>query len=159
VAITGAVLYLKPRLSVTVSARRRTGVTWYLSPRFLSGLYSTTGVTSSTDLRGRKTWMPHRSDKWVNADGTPTEEFFQFVNFLANTKLGGVSAPTLPDVVTTVTVAQEQATTVSAVVSGVGQQVSQIAGAAAALREAAITAGVATASALPVFQITNQLER
>jgi hypothetical protein len=158
-ASTGAVLHLKPRTFVTVSANRRTGMTLHLSVRFLSGLYSTTGVTASVDPRGRKSWMPHRSDKWMNADGTPTEEFFQFVNYLANTKLGGVSAPTLPDVVTTVTTAQEQASTAAAVATGASQQVTQNAEAGAALREAAIVAGVASAASLPVFQITNQLER
>jgi hypothetical protein len=158
-ASTGAVLYVKPRALVSVSANRRTGMTLHLSARFLSGLYSTTGVTASADHRGRKTWMPHRSDRWMNADGTPTEEFFQFVNYLANTKLGGVSSPTLPDVVTTVTVAQEQASTAAAVATGASQQITQNAEAGAALREAAIVAGVGSATTLPTFQITNQLER
>jgi hypothetical protein len=158
-ASTGAVLYVKPRAFVTVSANHKTSAVLYLSARFLSGIYTATGVTASANLRGRKSWMPHRGERWVDEQGRPTDEFFRFVDYLANTMIGGPSGATLPDVVETVTTTQAQASTVAEVVAGVSQQVVQNAEAGAVLREAAVTAGVATAAALPPFQITSQMER
>jgi hypothetical protein len=166
-ATTGAVLYIKPRAFVTVSARRRTGASLYISARFLSGLYSTTGVTASTNSRNRKVFPPSVGDAigyvMLNGQRLPVLMDEQFRRFLVDEiherRLGGSNGATISDIETTVTTTQEQAATVSAVVTGVSQQVAQNAEAAAVLREAAVTAGVASSTALPPFQLTNQLER
>lgn len=158
-ASTGAVFHVRPRTAASVVANHQSGAKFYLSPRFVSGLYSTTGVTASSDLRGRKSWMPHRAQRWFNADGTPTDEMFNFMNYLANTMVGGPSGPTLPDVATTVTTAQEQAATASATVVGVNQMAQQNAESLAAAIQVVQDNSLAGAAQIPRPQLTSQMTR
>jgi hypothetical protein len=166
-ASTGAVFHIRPRMSASVAANHSSGAVLYLSPRFVSGLYSTPGVTASANSRNRKVFPPPVNEPmgYVEIDGRrhPVMMSDQLRRFLVDEiherRLGGSNGATINDIETTVTVAQEAAATVSAVVTGVAQQVVQNAEAATVLREASITAGVAPASSLPPFQRYNQLER
>ena len=157
-ASTGAILYIKPRSAVTVAAGRTTGALLYLSVRFLSGLYSTSGVNASANLRNLKSWLPHISVPLVDGNGRMTQQWWNFFNFLANTKVGGPEAPNVPDIVTTVETTQTQAATVAATVTGVVQQASQNAESLAATVQVAQDAGLSGASQIPPVQRTSFLE-
>ena len=165
-ASTGAVFYVRPRMAGSVVANHTSGAVLYLSPRFVSGLYSTPGVLASTNNRNRKVFPPSVGEVigyvTVNGQRLPVELSENLRRFLVDEihdrRLGGSNGATITDIETTVTTTQEQAATVSAELTGIAQQVLQNAEAATVLREAAVTAGVASASS-PTFQRYNQLER
>jgi hypothetical protein len=157
-ASTGAVIYIKPRAFVTDAPGRHTGAVLDVAIRMISGVYSVLGVAASTDQRGLKSWLPHRRDRWMQDDGTPTDEFFRFMDYLANTMIGGPSTATLPDVVATVTSAQANATTAAATVAGVSQQVNSNAESLSVVVEVAVNNSLVGAAQIPPVQHTSGVE-
>jgi hypothetical protein len=128
-ASTGAVLYVKTQTYGTTSSARPTGAALYISPRFVSSLYSATSVTASSDLSNQRPNLPPARSPvgWVTVDGKrlPVEfdaQFWNFLRFQHEVKLGGMNGATLPDVVTTVETTQAQSATTSQTVVAVAQQ-------------------------------------
>lgn len=157
-ATTGAVVYINPRSEVTVAAGRRTGALLHIATRFVSGLYSETGVSPSTDQTNLKAWLPSRHIKVLNVDGTMSDPWYRFFHYLANIKLGGPNSATLPDIETTVTTAQSQAATVAATTAGLTQQVAQNAESLAATVEVAESNALAGATQIPRVQRTSGIQ-
>jgi len=149
---TGAVLYIKPRAFITDAPGRHTGAVLDVAIRMLSGVYSAIGIVPSTNQRSLKTWLPHRTVPVVGSDGTMNDEWYRFFNYVANTKLGGASSATLPDIAATVTEAQVNATTAATTVAGVTQQVANNAEALSAVREVAVNNSLSGATQIPSVQ-------
>jgi hypothetical protein len=156
-ASTGAILYIKPRSFVTVKANRSTGAVLYSAVRFVSGIYTATDIAASANLANLKSWLPHRSVPVVQKDGTMTDAWYRFFDFLANVKIGGPAASTLPDVASAVVTVQEQAATVAQSAAGLEQQVAQNAESLGATVEVARNNSLTGANSIPYPQRTNQL--
>jgi hypothetical protein len=140
-----------------VAPGRRSDAVLYTAIRFLSGIYTATEVTASANLVNLKSWLPHRSVPVVQKDGTMTDAWYRFFDFLANVKLGGPAASTLPDVASAVVTVQEQAATVAQSTAGLEQQVAQNAESLGATVEVARNNSLTGATAIPYPQRTNQL--
>lgn len=103
-ASTGAVVYIRPRSSVTTVAARTTGAVVYVPFRGVSGLF-TGGVTSSIDSANKRIPMPYANVPLATIrDGNAyiNPAWDRFFRYWWEQKQGGINAPTLSDVVTTV---------------------------------------------------------
>lgn len=124
-ASTGAVFYVRPYTLTATSAGRSTGAVMFVSPRFASGVFQT-GVSSTQSRPNDVAWLPSAQTPFgfVTINGqrypmTPDPAWYRAFQHVFEVKLGGRSAPSLPDVVTTV-----ESTQAAAVQSG--QQVSAL---------------------------------
>lgn len=106
-----------------------TGAVVYLPLRVVSGRWSETGVTASEDLSNTIKWLPPARQPvgWVTIGGQryPVQidsAWFGFHQTVAETKLGGVNAATVPDVVTAVEGTLTESAAASATVAAVAQQ-------------------------------------
>jgi hypothetical protein len=156
-ASTGAVVYVRHRISGATAAKRSSGVVVFAPFRSLSGLYTAAAINASANLANLKSWLPHRSVPVVQQDGTMTDAWYRFFDFLANVKIGGPAASTLPDVASAVVTVQEQAATVAQSAAGLEQQVAQNAESLGATVEVAKNNSLTGASSIPTPQRTNQL--
>ena len=106
-ASTGAVLYVRVRPSVSVSAAFTTGAQMFVSLRdstaqFTSGI----GIAGTRNLRNLRSYKPHDSVPMVNDKGLITEQWKLYFKFLDNQFLEAGNGPTLPDVIDAITTAQ-----------------------------------------------------
>lgn len=159
-ASTGAVLYIRPRFSATLKSNRATAAVVFLSPRMVSGPWSTAGeIPASRQLKSLRTWLPPAEIPigYVNNDRSKpviidAQTWYSFFNYLVNVVLGGPNAPTLADVTTAVTVATEQSAESAAIVSAVSQQVVANAESLAATVEVAQNNALPGANQIPPVQ-------
>lgn len=161
-ASTGAVVYFKPRAVISVAAGRKTGAVVYVASRFVSGLYSETGVTPSANLTGLRARKPPRHVPLARLDKDGnyyiTEAWDRYLEHVDKIRLGGPLGPNLPDIETTVTTAQAQAATVAATAAGLTQQVAQNAESLAATVEVAENNALTGATQIPRVQRTSGIE-
>lgn len=86
-----------------VGARSR-DVVGALTLRGVSGPYTGGGSFKFGETR-RKSMLPNPDVPWFDSDLKPTAQFFRFVQYLWETKIGGDLAPTLPAVASNATAA------------------------------------------------------
>lgn len=98
-ASTGAVVYVRPRASITDVPGRKTGAVTYVAVRSLSGLLTSSTVEPEQNLTNLRKLFPRQSQKVVNSDGSMAIEWYRFFDYLVNTFLGGPDAPTMGDVI------------------------------------------------------------
>jgi len=163
-ATTGAVLYIKPTMYGTTSAARSSGAVVYVSPRLVSGLYSAITVTASSDLSNKRPNLPPARSPvgWVTIDGQrlPVEfdaQFWNFLRFQHEIKLGGMNGATLPDVVTTVETTQASAATTSQAVLAVAQQTQANAEALSVTKQVVKLNGLTGADQIPNVDLSANL--
>ena len=128
-ASTGAVFYVRPYAVAAGIAARSTGAVMYLPIRVVSGVYQT-GVSSTQSRPNDVAWLPSAQTPLgfvtVNGQRLPvmvdTLSWYRFMDHLAEVRLGGRSAPSLPDVVTTVENTQAAAVQSGQQVSALTQQ-------------------------------------
>lgn len=156
-ASSAAVLYARPYSVVTATSGRSSGAQMYVTPRTFAGLWSTSGVSASSDMSGLLAWLPGQRQPigWVTINGQrmPVEidaqAWYRFFLTVAEIKLGGIAGATIPDVATTVTQTQEQAATASTQTAQLAQVTEANAQATAALREVAINNGLSGSTQIP----------
>ena len=129
---------------------------FYVPIRMVSGLWSTSGITASADLENLQAWLPPQRQPIAYQQGgqwfcDPT--WYRFFQFVAEIKLGGVSGPTLPDVVTTVTETQATAAAASASVTEIAQQTTANAEALAATVQVAVVNSLTGADQIPLVDM------
>jgi hypothetical protein len=108
-ASTGAVLYVRPRITAGVSAGRSTGAVLYVPMRAVAGVYQTS-VVDSADRRFADAWLPSAGNPlaWVMVGGQrlpvyiDVQSWYRFLVTVAEVKLGGFGGNTVPDVVAAV---------------------------------------------------------
>jgi hypothetical protein len=116
---TGAVLLVKPSVSAAPRAAGVTGAALILSPRLVSGVFSAGGSFSNDATAGAKAWLPAprvplgrfervtvADDGTVSGDVLIAPEWYRFLQYLVNDRLGGINAPSIGDVQTNVVAAQ-----------------------------------------------------
>jgi hypothetical protein len=79
-----------------------------------------------------------------------SQPWYRFFQEIAENRLGGIEAATLPQVVTTQVQTQAQVVSVQSGVSSVGQQVSAVTDAVNTATQVAISNGLAGADQIPV---------
>ncbi len=159
-ASTGAVAFLRPRASATVSAARATGAVVYLLPRAVSGLWTASDVTASADLANLRAWLPPQRQPIANVNGTPVymdQTWYRFFQFVSEIKLGGAEGQTIPDIVASVVAALSASATTSAAVAITSQQTQANAEALAATVQVVQTAAIPGADQIPPVQQGTEL--
>ena len=124
-ASTGAVFYVRPYAVAAGIAARSTGAVMYLPIRAVSGVYQT-GVSSTQSRPNDVAWLPSAQTPIGRAkpDGSVVMDpaWYRAFQHMFEVKLGGRSAPSLPDVVTTVENTQAAAVQSGQQVSALTQQ-------------------------------------
>ena len=123
-ASTGFVLYIKPRSVFVEAAKRVSGFSISLSPRFSTGVIQS-GITASSDQTNLKAWLPPaRQPIGIDANGVSVlcdPRWYRFFQWFTE-KMGGADGPSILDISTTVQVAQSQSASASLTVNGLTQQ-------------------------------------
>lgn len=157
-ASTGAVLYLRPRIEVALTAAHQTGAVVFIAPpRLVTGPFSSAGeIPASRNLAALKTWLPPSEIPigYLNNDRTKpviidAQTWYAFLNYFVNTFIGGPSAPTLADVTSAVTTASAQSAASAAQVTVVQQAVAANAESLGAVVEVAQANDLQGASQIP----------
>lgn len=158
-ASTGAVLYLKPRLDAGVAANRTGGAVLYFSPRLVSGIYTTDGVSTEDNATSPKAMLPGPRTPlgYVNGDRRQPvyideATWYRLIDYIVNTKLGGIAAPNLTDVSNTITSVADTTTSIVSTVVAITEQTTQNAAALDTVREVAQTASLPGATQIPPVQ-------
>lgn len=124
-ASTGAVLYLRTYGVAAGSAARSSGAVLYIPIRAVSGVYQE-GVSSTQTRPNDVAWLPSAQTPIGRAkpDGTVVMEpaWYRFFQHVADVRLGGRAAASLPDVITTVETTQAAAVQSGQQVSALTQQ-------------------------------------
>lgn len=150
-ATTGAVIYVKPRVAATVSPTRSGGVVIYLAHRVVSGIFTTgSGVSSQETQRSLKAWLPSAKVPVVDPKtGLMAAQWYRFFNYLCEKKLGGVNAPAVADIVTSVESAQAAVTSTVSAITSLAEVTNQNATSLAAAREVAVNNSLTGATQIP----------
>lgn len=134
----------------------------YFSPRMVSGLLTQSGVSVS-DQSKLIAWLPSAQQAmgWVTIDGKRHRVewepvVYKFLQFVANVKLGGPNAATLPDVILSVDTSIENAAEAVSQVNAVAQQAQANAEALAATVDVIRTDGIPGADQIPDVVLTVQ---
>jgi hypothetical protein len=149
-ASTGAVFYLRPRITATEAAGRATGAVTYFSPRFVSGVFTdAAGVGTQDNATSLKAMFPGQRVQLVDQDGYITQPWYRFFDYLLNTKLGGIAAPSITDVSDSIASVQDATSSVVNTVVSVTEMATQNAAALDTVREVAQTAALPGADQIP----------
>lgn len=160
-ASTGAVLYVRPRITATETPARTTGAVLYIPARLVAGVYQT-GVVDSASRRLSDSWLPAAGVPigWVTVDGKrlpvhiDVHSWYRFLNTVAEVKLGGFSGNTVPDVVAAVETTQTAAVSASRLVAAVASQTQTNAEALDAARQVIVNNSLTGASQIPAVQLS-----
>lgn len=126
-----------------------TNIVLYVPFRDLSGVYVGSGVTNADATTSAKSMLPPQRVLMVDKDGYCNPQWYRYFDWLTNQKLGGVNAPNISDIVTTVTTAQAAVTATATTVSEVIEQATQNAAALDTIREVAQTSALTGADQIP----------
>jgi hypothetical protein len=162
---TGAVFLVKPQMSAAPRAAGSTGAIFLLSPRLVSGIFSAGGSFSNDATASVKAWLPAprvplgRFEKaTVNGDGTVSgdvliaPEWYRFLQYLVNDRLGGINAPSIGDVQTNVVAAQQAVTQNVSDLTNLGAVVNANAASLQTSTEVAVQSNLPGASQIPPAQ-------
>jgi hypothetical protein len=155
-ATTAAVLRIRPRLPVSVSAGRRTSANFDLSVRLVSGVYSASSIPASTNLSNLRAWLPSIRVPLVDERNCMTTEWYRFIHYVVETVLGGADGSTVSDIATAVVTSSATSATVSQAAVALTQQADANAQALAAAVQVVQTAALPGASQIPIVQLTNR---
>ena len=97
-ASTGAVLYIRPMFTASSSAGRVSTAHLSVSLRLVSGLWTSTGVVPEFNYTNLRAWLPTPGQPVVDAVGRMTPPWYRFFAYVAETRLGGITGPSVPDV-------------------------------------------------------------
>lgn len=155
-ASTGFVLYLKPQVVATVSATRTTGAVVYVPFRSASGKLVGSGVSTEDAQTSAKAMLPGPRTPlgYVNGDRKQPvyideATWYRLVDYILNTKLGGVAAPSIADMAETVTTVQAAVTSTVTTMTELTDQAAQNAAALDTVVEVAKTSGLTGADQVP----------
>jgi len=118
-ASTGAVVLIRPQVAGAARGPGSTGAVILLSPRLVSGPYVEGGSFANTSKASTKAWLPAprvpfgsienakvNDDGSISGDVLVKPEWYRFLQYLCNDRLGGINAPSIGDVQTNVVAAQ-----------------------------------------------------
>ena len=159
-ATTGAVLYLKPRIVSTDTPGRASGAVLYFSPRFVSGIFSdANGISTQNNATSAKAMLPGPRTPlgYVNGDRRQPvyideATWYRLIDYIVNIKLGGVTAPTLTDVSSSITAVQDATTSIVSSVVSITEQTTNNAAALDTVKEVVQTAALPGATQIPPVQ-------
>jgi hypothetical protein len=124
-ASSGAVVYLKSYGVGGGALARSSGAVVYLPHREVSGVYQV-GVGTAQTRPNDVAWLPSAQTPIANLNGrgqyVMEPSWYRFFQHVADVRLGGRAAPSLPDVVTTVETTQAAAVQSGQQVSALTQQ-------------------------------------
>lgn len=155
-ATTTAVLQIRPRAGVVLSANRRTAASFDVGVRFLSGIYSTTHIPASANLKNALAWLPSIRVPLIDSGGLMTPEWYRFMNYLCTTVLGGPTGSTVADIATAVVTNSASAASATQAAASLTQQADANAQAIAAAVQVIQTAALPGATQIPAVQLTNK---
>lgn len=155
-ATTTAVLRIRPRVGAVLSANRSTRASLDISARFLSGIYSTTNIPASANLKNALSWLPSIRVPLVDAGNCMTPEWYRFMNYLCTTVLGGPTGSTVADIATAVVVNSTSAAAATQAAASLTQQADANAQAIAAAVQVIQTAALPGSTQIPPVQLTNK---
>jgi hypothetical protein len=154
-ASTGAVVYFRPRGVASSKVNRRTSGAVYVPFRDVSGIFTSGGSVSDEDNATQgKALYPGPRVKMVDSTGMIADPWHRFFVWLLNDKLGGVDAPSLTDVATSVTGVQQAVTSTVSNVSLLTDQSAQNAAALDTVKEVVQGASLPGSSQIPPVQRT-----
>jgi hypothetical protein len=151
-ADTAAVLLIRPQLGASVGVSRSTAAVLFVPWRGVSGLFSSSGITSAT-AKNLKSWKPSALAPVVDDKGCITPAWNKFIDYLIETVLGGASAPTLPQVQRSIGYSEAQSLIVNAVAAALQQQVQSNAQSLAAAVEVLKSNTLTGAVQIPTVQL------
>lgn len=160
-ASTGFVLLLKPQASFAVSTTRTTGAVLYVPFRSASGVMVGAGLSNQASAVSAKSMLPGPRTPlgYVNGDKKQPvyideSTWYRLIDFILNKKLGGVSAPSIADVASTVTTIQDAVTSNVTAVTELTDQAAANAAVLNTVREVAQVNGLDGADQIenPVLQ-------
>lgn len=140
---TTATLFVKPRWSANLSANGRSGAVLFVPLRLLAGIYQAQGIVPARNTRNLKKTLPHSSvpvGSFTGSDGKTVQVqinqfWYAFFYDVINRILGGPNGSTLPDVISSVSIVQNQGANVATQQAALTQMaVSNAATAAAAVQ-------------------------
>lgn len=155
-ATTTAVLRIRPRVGSTLSANRKTAANFDVSVRFLSGVYSTTNIPASANLKNALAWLPSIRVPLTDSGNCMTPEWYRFFNYLCTTVLGGPTGSTVADIATAVVTTSASAATATQAAVSLTQQADANAQAIAAAVQVIQTAALPGSAQIPPVQLTNK---
>ena len=124
-ASTGAVVHLRLYEVGGTGAARSSGAVVYLPHREVSGVYQV-GVSTTAARPNDVAWLPSAQTPIASLNGrgqyVMEPSWYRFFQHLADVRLGGRAAPSLPDVITTVETTQAAAVQSGQQVSALTQQ-------------------------------------
>lgn len=153
---TAAVLLIRPRVTGLLSANRRTRANFDVAVRFLSGIYSTTQIPASANLKNALAWLPSIRVPHTDASGCVTPEWYRFYNYFCTTVLGGPTGATVADIASAVVTNSTSAASATQATVSLSQQADANAQALAAAVQVVQTAALAGSSQIPSVQLTNK---
>jgi len=106
---TGAVIYARPQVTGAQRAAGTTGAVLFVPMRGVAGIFSNSAFapfTSKTPITGK----PNARVPLTDSSGRITPEWDRFLQYVFEEKLGGVSAPTISEVQSTVGAVQTAVT-------------------------------------------------
>jgi hypothetical protein len=121
-ASTGAVLYIKPTVTLGVAPGHHTGAVIYVPFREVSGIFSATGVSASANLSNLRSFLPHSRQPVDSAGNLMDPSWYRFFQMFVDVFLGGVGSLTIADIVSAVTVSQENTTALSSLTQQIASQ-------------------------------------
>lgn len=105
----------------------------------------------SAAKRSRVNWIPGAHVPVLDAAGRMSQPWYRFFQEIAENRLGGIEAATLPQVVTVQAQTQTQVIDVQAGVTSVGQQVSAVTDVVNTATQVAVDSGLSGATQIPVL--------
>ena len=129
------------------------------SVRALSGLYSSSRIPASKNLRNAIAWLPSQRVSPIGPDGLMELSWYRFFTYLAEEVLGGAKGATLVDVASAVVTSAASVASITQNSSALVQQADANAQAIAAAVQVIQTAALPGSSQIPQVQLTNHRQQ
>ena len=129
-----ATLYLRPTFTTRAGQARQSSGQFVLTLRFVSGLYGAAASFRSSNS-GPKSLLPRRDVDFLDENNKVSVQWYRFLQYQYEKRLGGDLAPSIPDVQTNVVAVQNAATVTATSISAITQVVETNAASAAAAIE------------------------
>jgi hypothetical protein len=101
-----------------------------------------------------KSWLPPQRVPVVAANGLMSVPWYRFFQYVAEKRLGGASAPSLPDVSANVVAAKQEAVAANAATATVAAQVKTNAESLEVVRQVAVNNNLSGAAQIPSVDLT-----
>lgn len=124
----------------------------------MAGIYSQASNTAwagSSTRRGKIDWIPGAHVPVLDNSGRMSPAWYRFFREVADNRLGGIDAPTVPDVVTTAKQTQAQVLTVKQDADAAIQTVNSCVDAVNTTKQVAVNNNLSGSTQIPTLQRLN----